>query len=341
VLNFKGSTIVGDEGENPADALQNRIINFYHMANCQTPALYEVQFVWMTTGKVYARGRLRVGSPNEIIATRNARLQHERAGAGAPQAAPYSAATPPAPYQGHVPPTAGAASNDDEVAALREEVRRLREDNGYHKGVLEEVLRGRGALPAQSPQPSPGDDMVERVVARVLGTLGVKTQTVGMGAPPAPPPNLQAVAGEAVTSARALVSAVRDLRALGKSLEGALAEPTAAAVAEVVDTEPDDPLGFQVAGVGDDVKWKDGRPVKIAVDRKTGKIDWTGVALANPVVGEKIMDSLNDLVGGMQKLVRVIAPAAAAAGEQGTTESSAETTTEGAEGQGGGEGWDL
>lgn len=328
---FPASSVLGDASRSPGDALSTYILDYVHIPWSRThggaPAKYQIQFIWRVNGQLFGRGDIRCPDLKELAAMRQSSYERHNMAPSphyVPPAAPQQGAppqgAPPAQQWGYPPAGFGApAPATDEVTQMREELRRLREENGYQRGVLDEVLRshrearaaglaGFGAPPVAAPAP-PAAPMTAVDVARiVVETMDARDKAAAAArAGATPPQSLNDVVNTYVNDAGVLVRGIRNLRGLGKTLETVLAEPaTDAGAAEVLDGPPDDGLGFQVADVGEDVKWKDGRQVKIAIDKSTGKIDWMGVALANPVVGEKILDSINDLAGGVQKLLRVI-----------------------------------
>lgn len=330
---FEASSIVGDATTSPADAILRVVTDFYHMATARSPVLYDIQFIWKTSGKLYAHGRLRCPSPAEIVALRNSDLQRQAAsdqglgqvgqGFGMPrplqQQAPFPMQPPlypqPFPY-GYMPqqvPDPGYQRESPEIMQLREEIRLLRERAALGQSQPAPAVPTAPAVPAAPPTT---EELVERVATRVLGALGVGVQRpgapgglaglgglAGFGAPPLPPPP-QAVAGDAqaaVSSFKSLVSTVRELRTLGKTLDGVFADdfqpPVTpdAMVLSAPSAPVDDPLDFSVANVGADIKWRDGRPVKIARSKDSGQIDWMGVALANPIVSETLMDKFGGI----------------------------------------------
>jgi hypothetical protein len=183
-----------------------------------------------------------------------------------------------------------------------------------------------GYPPAEA-QPASTEEIVARTVRAVLESMGVGPAGGRQpGAPPGqeqPPPGFgyrppwqppavtaqdaAATASTGVGSLKQLVQTAKELREVGLAIdrvfgrgeEEAQETGVAAAPAEV---EPADP-GFEVADVGPDVKWRDGRPVKIARD-KNGNIDWMGVGLANPMITETIVEKFGNIMQSMGERMR-------------------------------------
>ena len=221
---IEGSSIVGDASICPSEALIAAVDRF-HMATTEGAQLYEIRFLWKASGQVYGRGKLGRPPRAQIIAARMAQPQQ----AGAPPAPPQGYPPPPSPGQnwpaqppgyGYPPPGLGAPwwsappsyypppqapaapqGPSEEVAQLREELRRAAEREQFYRGTVEEVARaareGRTpniAPPPAAPPPPPAaavaptstpsmaiEEIVRRVTSEVVTLLGGRA---GLGAAP-------------------------------------------------------------------------------------------------------------------------------------------------------------
>ena len=212
----------------PAQTLQDIVIDEYHMPIVRHgPANWEIKIVWHQGGRLFCRGQLRLGSPEEINAIRRAQYAQGQGRAPAPgvggytapsaqayyPAPAYAASAPPyaaqpqqqPPQQPYAPQGVGAPS-DPYFAQLQQQLELQRAELNRTQGMLQEALAAarEGRQPQmQMNQPPPAgvgapppSDLERMVDAAVTRTVGAIFQKMGLGAPPpqapaAPPPGAQ------------------------------------------------------------------------------------------------------------------------------------------------------
>lgn len=107
---FESSAVRGDGGSLiPGDALISYVTQYYHVPFQQGPAQYELQWVWKSTGQIFAMGTLRLPSRDAISAAYAAewqRRQQEGAGNAAPGVMPPGMVPPAPPPMGFGAPPA-------------------------------------------------------------------------------------------------------------------------------------------------------------------------------------------------------------------------------------------
>lgn len=169
------SSIVGDGNQTCGQALRERVTALHFAVSKGGPGSFELRFRWRQGGQLYGRGKMRLASPAEIVAARNA--QQPRAGTGqSPYGAPppqyipnpqppppvgygapsvqqppqYPPPPPQYPYTRQAEQQPSQPSHDPEVSQLRTDVAGL-------AGAVRELMhwaREGGRAPApQSPQP--------------------------------------------------------------------------------------------------------------------------------------------------------------------------------------------
>jgi hypothetical protein len=206
----------------------------------------------------------------------------------------------------------------------------------YLRGALGEALNaareGRQPnLPGSAPPPAAPtgtggltDLDVDRIAARVATMMGAVAKTVG--APPAPPPSVPTVAapppdssleGMMRTAVAGMTKRIFDtaLGSVEKSVTRSIGigglpggseddgDEERPAPAEIIPPEkPEDMVPWKVGDVG--ANWSNGSPVKIAMNKETGKLDPMGLAFANPAVAEKLIDVANGLGMALQDAIK-------------------------------------
>jgi hypothetical protein len=186
------------------------------------------------------------------------------------------------------------------------------------------IKPGFGAPPAAQQAAVPAQpqlDPVDMAVLRILDRFGIRPGMpgIGVGGPPPPPANPKTVVDEteaAVAAFEKMISAVGRVRGFGKKLDKIFSEEPIEAVGEVVGDANDGKLPFDAVAIPE-VKWQDGRPVMYTADPKTGKIDWTAAAFANPAVVEKVADGFSRFMGTLGRVVQ-----AASRAQQGAEEET-------------------
>jgi hypothetical protein len=164
---------------------------------------------------------------------------------------------------------------------------------------------------------------VDRIAAKVAFMMGAgQPRPTTPPAPAAPPPT--------VAAPPSTTSPVDDMTGFAKSLFNDMMRMSLEAVssnmkkgiqqtltgvggvpqveetdepAEIVPPEnPQDAVPWTVADVGS--TWANGSPVKIAISKETGGIDYTGVLFGNPAIAEKAMDLINGLGQAAQEFMK-------------------------------------
>lgn len=236
-----------------------------------------------------------------------------------PPGLPWS---PPPPGLGWYPPPAPAPDTGQQ------------QQLAYLTGALQEALaaarEGRQpmipppppvgiAAPPQPPPPPPVDE--DRIVSKVLAALGkagigvpAPTPVVPVAAPVTAPPPASTVNGLGQMMEKAMVGMAENLikTAFGvveKNLKTGmgLGAPGEAPAAEEPEEpkepeKPEDIVPWKIAPVG--AAWGGGSPVQVAINKETGDIDPMGLAFANPVVAEKVIDTINGLGAALQEGIR-------------------------------------
>lgn len=230
---------------------------------------------------------------------------------------------PPMPQQPWGPAPQGFAGPD---AAVMSELASLR-------GALGEALaaarEGRQPnIPGMTPPPPVGaagmtDLDVDRIAARVATMMGA-ARAVGAPPPVAPiaavaavpvmPDNSVegmmrgAVAGMTKRIFEAAIGSVEKSVTRGIGIGGVPGagedddEEQPAPAAIIPPENPQDMVPWKVGDVG--ANWSNGSPVKIAMNKETGKLDPMGLAFANPAVAEKLIDVANGLGMALQDAIK-------------------------------------
>jgi hypothetical protein len=205
----------------------------------------------------------------------------------------------------------------------------------YLRGALGEALNaareGRQPNLPGAPAPAPAgaggmtDLDVDRIAARVATMMGASRAVAAPPPPPVqpaatvaapPPPDNSvegmmrgAVAGMTKRIFEAAIGSVEKSVTRGIGIGGL---PNGAnedddeeqpAPAQVIPPEnPQDMVPWKVGDVG--ANWSNGSPVKIAMNKETGKLDPMGLAFANPAVAEKLIDVANGLGLALQDAIK-------------------------------------
>lgn len=175
-------------------------------------------------------------------------------------------------------------------------------------------------LPPREP-PLSQDALIARAVVQALGALGMVPQqqqqqqqrpggpgVVGVGVGNPAPVGHVAQAAAGLDALESLAGIFDRAKKLTRRLDGVMGRPEE-------EEEPPPPvetpaeqqpqMGVALVDVG--TTWRDGRPVKAAVDPETGKFVFDqqglmGIALGNPIIGEGILDVMqaikNKVVAG-------------------------------------------
>lgn len=234
------------------------------------------------------------------------------------QSGPYPQTYPSAQFgpapQGFAGPDQGVMS---ELAAMR--------------GALSEALaaarEGRqpnipGMTPPAAPTGTGGltDLDVDRIAARVATMMGAARAVPPPPAPiptvAAPPPD-SSLEGMMRTAVAGMTKRIFDtaLGSVEKSVTRSIGigglpggseddgDEERPAPAEIIPPEkPEDMVPWKVGDVG--ANWSNGSPVKIAMNKETGKLDPMGLAFANPAVAEKLIDVANGLGMALQDAIK-------------------------------------
>jgi hypothetical protein len=242
----------------------------------------------------------------------------------APQGPPYGA--PPAPA--YYPPPSQAVPDDvhalrQQLASERAELQRTQ---GMLQEALRAFQEGRpppfagtGAAPAPAPapaRPESEDERIARIVAQTLRGMGIGSPA-GMGAPaPQAAPAPSAAAGQTMAEKLSAVmnhgleTMVMNVfqkglehaeKTIGTAMRNATSPPEESA--ESAEPEPEEPpepapdpmdrLPFELVparGIdGTPVKWPDGSPLMVGLDRETSDFSFKGSMIGNPFVAGQAM----------------------------------------------------
>jgi len=327
-----GTIKFGELGSNelpPGQMLHNLVTDRVHMHYLGAkggPVDYLVSFSWRRSGKWYAKGKLPLGSIEEIVALRRG-LSGAPAGYGGyapPQQQPYYPPPQGQPPQGQgygaPPPAAGAGGELDSIRRDLSELRgALSEALGFARDRAQQPQAGMGAAAAAAAgvgQPPAGQglggitaDHVVRLVVTTLKELGVPMGGAAAGAAgaPASPNGPQAAApaprppdpmDEVTSEIRGMLTGVlrEGVGMVMRNIKDGIKQgfqpvgtgaPVAEEPPEVEPAEPKPEPPFYTHDVGS--KWADGRPV-VYPQGADGEIDWRAVPFANPIIAEKGMD---------------------------------------------------
>lgn len=320
------AAIVGDESVSPSEALENYLIDYYHLPMGAGPTRYRVEFYWFQSGIKIKGGEIALPASSEIMRLRQAAAMRAQShqpqgympmgmgaasggGGGGYQAAPQAQwpQIPQMPWGYPQQPDMGRA-----VDPLRAEVNDLRTKFATLIGKLEERNSHPTApvaptAPVTPPQPeaSVEERVAGAVVAALLGAgvIGRNGNGVGVGAAPTPPaamPTPHQPAPGGVDSLEKLFGDVMKLKRMmrmGENLfnDGPMPEATAEPYEPEPAKDPKDNLDWEVIPTGQ--KWPDGSDV-IFTKPKEGK-GWltglTGFCVHNPPFGEKVVTRVMDL----------------------------------------------
>ena len=341
---FSGAAVSGNGMMPPGDALRDYLTRYYHLRSAvQGPATYDVTFSHKT-GQYISKGRLNLPSQAECLSLMEAaeQAQSEQSGmAGMGMGAPpprngfrqnqapagrayqEPAPQPPQPGFGY---TQGYPQGPDPSRAMMAEL-------AYLRGSLQEALNaareGRQPLiqappPGVAAPPVPAineEALSQRITANVLmalrqagigGPPGVSAAPAAIAAPPtAPTPAANMTSGLAGMvegmMGKILETAITQVGAsMQKSITGVGAPPPEEEEeAPEPAANPADAIPWNVADVGS--TWGNGSPVKVAMDKETGKIDPMGVAFANPALAEQLMPMIQGLGKTFQEVMQRMA----------------------------------
>jgi hypothetical protein len=310
-----GARCVGDgEGTNAADALVRVLTDEIHWHSSRgMPATYELAFAWKRGGGIYDKGKIRLASTQEIAQMRNVEAglgRPPQQGYAPPQYPPQQYGAPQPPYQppplypqhpsapqGYAPQGHGPS---DEVTELREQVRSLTD-------LVRDMYRQQGLgqpppnLAPQAPPQLPLSALGE--LTRTLAPFGL---SIGPTHPQQPqmqqaPPTTQGVVAS-LGNLRELVTAVKELRGVSKSIEEAFAPDHPQQVQQPAE-EPKPEPDFEMVEVPGS-KWPNGDPVRYA--RDDGGINAFGTMFGNAWAMEKFGSTL---AGLGKQIVKKIGPA--------------------------------
>lgn len=330
VRTFDGTAVQGSPTMLAADAFIDFVARYYHMGHSEPgPAMFHFMFMWKATGQLFATGELRLPAQQDLRDQYQiqAGMPQQRAYQPPQQLPPWGTGSPPEqpqfpPNYWQQQPQQQQQQQQPQQPQENEAIWRLRQENQLLREKLELEARASRGRPQGFGQPPvaaslTAEETLARTIRAVLGELGVVRPPQDPRQPPQRPQPQQPPAGfgyappwqqqpsdvaettkTGVGSLKSLVGAAEELREVGLAIDkvfgrhrGDVQPPP---VEEVEEPEPNDP-GFDVADVGPDVKWRDGRPVKIARD-KDGNIDWLGVGLANPMITETLVEKFGDLM---------------------------------------------
>lgn len=256
---IEGHAVAGDVSTSPADALQTYVEDFYHGRTSPNggPAVYSLEFYWRNNGTVFAKGRLKCPSVDDINRIRQGLMERGAAGMGQPlhpmprdpryqpqqpppygypmQPGPYGYPMQPMPYGYPMQPAyapsapagrAPAPSGTDarELAALREQ---LRVEQMRRMVAEERAAIGVGGPAAPPPPAAAPAPTLEQVLVNISERLDriergerppQASASPGVGAPPP-----QAVANELRTGVRAFGDMARtfhEMREVADAMHG-------------------------------------------------------------------------------------------------------------------------
>jgi hypothetical protein len=325
VGSFSGGSVAGTADLPAGMALVQYIADHIHMTRpaSRGPVRYGIQFLWAQNSHRIARAELTLPPRDEIIAVRTSEARAAGQAGQMPQMPPlYSPPATPsvAPGMGAPWPSMYPPQNDatPQLLAMMQEM---------FRATLEgrpPTMPGVAAPPIPATPPISEDAIVNRVTANVLAALekaGALRPPPGVAAAPAPTPAtppavVVPTAKSAIEKAfdRVLDTAVQQFTAnLEKSVKSAIsgvgAPPQQIEEADEPEEAPpkEDPfeVPFKVAAVPE-TRWPDGSPVNYAADSKTGDISPMGLAMANPFVAGKVVDTANTLVAAITDAIKNI-----------------------------------
>ena len=324
-----GYAAVGDGTRSPGEILVELITERFHLYGRPQAAMYEITFYWKSGG-VMARGTLNLDSPDIIMAIRRGQQGGYPGAPAQTFAGPYTPPgyAPPPQYQQyqqpqyHQPYGFGAPyyppPQQPNVAELESKI-------GYLQGTLDEVLKAHreGREPVIQPAPPPPPPVpvlppqppmdIESIVARTVA-VALKTAGVGLGAPqPVQPPQ-----DPMRPMMERIVKAAVDT--VGMAIEKSVKQSIGVGAPPVIEEdEPETPEAPKPEDKVDDLPfsvtelqttWADGRKVGYARNKETGDIDWMGVAVSNPFIAEKLVDTvgngLNNLLNSAGEAIKRI-----------------------------------
>jgi hypothetical protein len=341
---FGGEMVTGNNTEPPGSALVQYVIRYMHMPLIQTAASYDLIFMRKTNGAKLATGRLALPNANDCQAMLQADEQAGVGAAGPPHQAWQPPPMYPQQPQYGAPPQQGLPPQYPVFAPTYPSAQFVPPGfAGADPAVMSELAQLRGALgealaaaregrqpniPGMTPPAAPTgaggltDLDVDRIAARVATMMGAAAK-IGQPPPPAtpiptvaaPPPDNSvegmmrgAVAGMTKRIFEAAIGSVEKSVTRGIGIGGV---PQGAneddeerpAPAEIIPPEnPQDMVPWKVGDVG--ANWSNGSPVKIAMNKETGKLDPMGLAFANPAVAEKLIDVANGLGMALQDAIK-------------------------------------
>jgi hypothetical protein len=322
---FPASSVQGSDQESPGDALVRWLIENYHLPLSSGAATYAIQIFWLRNSHIYARGHLKLPSPEQLLAMKRAneqRAQQQQAPPQyPPQYPPQGYGSPPSahgygPPQGYGPapgyappqphpwgpqpqgPAPGVGASEREMAMLAE----LAASRGQIGEMAREMVARAQQAPAGMISQSEMNLRIENAELRARLSMQAP-QPAPQAAAPAPSASPAGTGAPSTImdpvrhTVEGMVGSILDatLRHAGKTVQkalfaglGATSEDVASApplVAEPMEPpKPEDEMPYQTVELQS--KWADGRPVVYAKNKESGNIDWTGVALGNPVFME-------------------------------------------------------
>jgi hypothetical protein len=312
----------------PSDALIQYVIQHYHLATTDRPSRYQIRFLWKANSAQIASGILSLPSRADCINAMNAaQASGQQPGVAGPprfqptvgqpwQPQPQQPVIPPPQPPYYMPPGYGFAPAPPQPSVPPEMMQMM---GGMMTELIAAAREGRQpVMPQPGVAAAPGgmsESDVDRIAARVAVLMGAGRPAAAPMAPPTPatpppPPASSATSGlnglaekmvnEMLGAALKSVGSLVD-RSIKQSMGvGGLPnqveeeDEPAAPPAEIVPPEkPEDAVPWTVADAGG--TWPDGRNVKVAINKESNGIDWTGVAFANPVLAEKAMGIVENI----------------------------------------------
>jgi hypothetical protein len=301
---INGEKVQGDESHSPADAFLNELTEIHLTGPNRGPQTYSVQFL-LRGGQIYDRGRLKLASPEEIIARsrglgRPPQQPPWAANGGGPQGYGYGQLQPQGPTGYGGPQGYGGQQPQQQPQEPKSRIDRVEDDMREIKGLLRDFLRG-----GHQPQPKPEQELMMKglgqlqEVAKLLEPFGVRISAERLGVGAVIPPAAAAPAQLPESSFEKRIAQkiqARIEKELDEKINGILDPQSEKEEPEKPAQEEKPEADFEMVEVPGGVVWPGtNEPVRYARDIETGKLNLVYTGFGNPHAMEKYGGKIIDI----------------------------------------------
>jgi hypothetical protein len=295
---ISGEKVQGDESHTPAEALLTELTELHLLGPNRGPQSYSVQFL-LRGGQIFDRGRVKLASPEEIIARSRGLGRPPQQPPWAANGGGYAQLQPQGPT-GYGGPQ-GYGGQPQQPQEPKSRIDRVEDDMREIKSLLRDFLRG-----ANQPQPRPEQEQLMmkglgqlQEVQKLLEPFGVRisAERVGVGAVIPPATVAPAQLPESSFEKRiAQKIQARIEKELDEKINGILDPQSREEEPEKPAQEEKPEADFEMVEVPGGVVWPGtNEPVRYARDIETGKLNLVYTGFGNPHAMEKYGGKIIDI----------------------------------------------